>query len=63
MKAKNLLMMAAVATVALAACTNTDEVTTENPNFPADGVIRVTTNIDAPVTRGDDNGEYRPFQH
>lgn len=44
-------MMAAVATVALAACTNTDEVTTENPNFPADGVIRVTTNIDAPVTR------------
>ena len=50
MKAKNLLMMAAVATVALTACSSNDEFN-DNSNFPADGVIRVTTNIDAPMTR------------
>lgn len=52
MRTKNFLTMAALAgAMALTACTNTDEVTTENPNFPADRVIRVTTHIEAPVTR------------
>lgn len=35
----------------LAGCTNTDEVTTENPNFPADGVMRFTSSVEAPATR------------
>ncbi|MEG1427153.1 MAG: hypothetical protein RSC76_05645, partial [Oscillospiraceae bacterium] len=52
MRTKNFLTMAALAgAMTLAGCTNTDEVTIENPNFPADGVIRVTTNIDDPMTR------------
>lgn len=51
MRTKNLLMMAAVAgAMTLGSCSNNDEFN-ENSNFPADGVIRVTTNIDAPVTR------------
>lgn len=51
MRTKNLLMMAAVAgTMTLGSCSNNDEFN-ENSNFPADGVIRVTTNIDAPMTR------------
>jgi len=51
MKAKNLLMMAAIAgAMTLGSCSNNDEFN-ENSNFPADGVIRVTTNIDAPMTR------------
>ena len=51
MRTKNLLMMAAVAgTMTLGSCSNNDEFN-ENSNFPADGVIRVTTNVDAPMTR------------
>lgn len=51
MRTKNLLMMAAVAgAMTLGSCSNNDEFN-ENSNFPADGVIRVTTNIDAPMTR------------
>lgn len=51
MRTKNFLMMAAVAgAMTLGSCSNNDEVN-ENSNFPADGVIRVTTNVDAPMTR------------
>ena len=51
MKAKNLLMMAAIAgAMTLGSCSNNDEFN-ENSNFPADGVIRVATNVDAPMTR------------
>lgn len=53
MRTKNFLTMAVLAGVmTLTGCTSdNDTVITENPNFPADGVIRVTTNIDAPMTR------------
>lgn len=50
MKTKNLLMMAAVATVALTACNKNDEFN-GNSNFPADGVIRVATNVENPKSR------------
>lgn len=53
MRTKNFLTIAVLAgAMTLAGCTSdNDTVITENPNFPADRVIRVTTNIDAPMTR------------
>lgn len=52
MKTKNLLMMAALAgAMTLTGCTNTDEVTTENPNFPTDGVMRFASSVESPTTR------------
>lgn len=51
MRTKNFLMMTAVAvTMTLGSCSNNDEFN-ENSNSPTDGVIRVTTNVDAPMTR------------
>lgn len=52
MKTKNLLVMAALAgAMTLTGCTNTDEVTTENPNFPTDGVMRFASSVESPTTR------------
>lgn len=52
MRTKNFLTMAALAgAITLTGCTNTDEMTTENPNFPADGVMRFASSVENPTTR------------
>lgn len=50
MKTRNILAMAAMATIAMASCSQEENLAPVT-NFPADGVIRITTNVDAPRTR------------
>lgn len=60
MKMKSFIAFASVA-VALTACSSNEEVFV-NSNFPEDGVIRVATNVDAPLTRaGVDNNNISSF--
>lgn len=53
MKTKSILMMAALTgAMTLTGCaSDNDNVATESPNFPADGVIRVVTKVESPTTR------------
>lgn len=52
MKTKKLLAFAALATLTLAGCSDNDEVPAGGTStFPADGVIRIVTNVGNPETR------------